>query len=186
MRTTAAILFIGGLAAVPVAAQGQTSILPPTATLAPRNDAAITRGEAPGSRGDALSAHGEVGSSLAGALSHGVERNRRGEGRPPHGRLCFNQAEAREMTVVHRLIDPVRALRIGRQQGDALSAKLCRWTPEEFVYEINVLRRDGRILRLFMSAQNGEAVSGQSQTGQIQPGQAGGRAPDKDQQGAGR
>ena len=175
MRTSGAILLIGCLAAVPVAAQGQTSILPPTATLNPHGDAPRT---------DALSAHGEVGGGLAGALGgapHAAERIRHGEnGHPPHGRICFNPAEAREMIAVHRLVDPVRALRSGRQQGDALSAKLCRWWFDEFVYEVNVLRHDGRILRLYMNAQNGEAVSGQVPVGQVQAGAPGVRAPDRD------
>ena len=82
-------------------------------------------------------------------------------GRPPRGRVCFTQAETRDNIIAHRLADPVRALRMGRLQGEALTAKLCRWTPDQFVYEIYVLRRDGRVLRVYMNAQSGEAVGGQ-------------------------
>jgi len=77
---------------------------------------------------------------------------------PPRGRECYNQAEAREKIALHRLTDPMRALRVGRLQGEALRARLCRWTPDEFVYEVFVLRRDGRIVHVYMNAQNGEAV----------------------------
>lgn len=81
-------------------------------------------------------------------------------GWPPHGRVCFDQAEARDKIAAHGLADPFRAVRFGRLLGEALSAKLCRWRPDQFVYEIHVLRRDGRILRVFMNAQNGEPMQG--------------------------
>ena len=83
-------------------------------------------------------------------------------GRPPRGRVCFDQAETRDKIAAHRLFDPVQALRLGRLEGEALSAKLCRWRPDEFVYELHVLRRDGRVLRVFMNAQSGEALRGQT------------------------
>ena len=86
-------------------------------------------------------------------------------GWPPIGRVCFNQSEARDKIAAHGLADPFRAVRMGRLQGEALSAKLCRWRPNEVVYEIHVLRRDGRILRVYMNAQNGEAMGGQNLPG---------------------
>lgn len=204
MRTTAATLLLGCLAAVPLSAKGQTTILPPTATLndpavqrqAPRGEGPFVeapRGEAP--RGEALAARREAGVGNPGHSGERVgerageragERGRRGEGRAPRGRTCLAQAEARETVVARRLIDPVRALHFGRQQGDALNAKLCRWPPEEFVYEIDVLRHDGRLLRLFMNAQNGEPVIAPSQAVQAggrpqeQSPQPGGRPPDRD------
>jgi hypothetical protein len=81
-------------------------------------------------------------------------------GWPPVGRVCFNQVEARDTIVSHRLSDPVRALRAGRSLGEALSARLCRWPQNDFVYEVHVLRRDGRVLRMFMNAQTGEPLAG--------------------------
>ncbi len=160
MRTIAVISLACCLAAAPVAAAGQTTILPSTGTLAPHGD-------------------------LADSVARMPERIRRPEsGRPPRGRVCLNQTDTRETIIGHRLVDPVRALRMGRQQGDALSAKLCRWMPDVFVYEINVLRRDGRILRIFLNAQNGEAVpvqgiTGQGLAGQDLAGQAVSHSPDK-------
>lgn len=73
-------------------------------------------------------------------------------------RVCFNATETREKITTHRLAAPFQALRVGRQQGEALRAKLCKWKQDEFVYEIFVLRRDGRIVRVFMNAQSGQAV----------------------------
>lgn len=77
---------------------------------------------------------------------------------PPHERTCFNAAETREKITTHRLTEPFLALRAGRLQGEALRAKLCRWKPDEFVYEVAVLRRDGRIVHVFMNALNGQSV----------------------------
>ena len=77
---------------------------------------------------------------------------------PPRGRVCFNPADTRDKIATLRLTEPFRALRMGRLQGDALRAKLCRWKPDEFVYEVAVLRRDGRVVHLYMNALNGQAV----------------------------
>ena len=77
---------------------------------------------------------------------------------PPRGRVCFDPAETREKIVVHRLADPFRALRDGRLQGEALRARLCRWRPDEFIYEVALLLRDGRVVHIYMNAQNGQIV----------------------------
>ncbi len=83
---------------------------------------------------------------------------RRDAWRPPRGRVCFNQSETRDNIAAHRLNDPLHALQVGRLQGEALSARLCRWAPDQYVYEIQILRDDGHVLRVYMNAQNGEAV----------------------------
>ena len=77
---------------------------------------------------------------------------------PPHGRTCFNPVETREKIATHRLTEPFRAMRVGRLQGEVLRARLCRWKPDEFVYEISVLRPSGRIARIYMNARDGQAV----------------------------
>ena len=77
---------------------------------------------------------------------------------PPRGRVCFDPAETREKILAHRLADPFRALRAGGLQGEALRAKLCRWRPDEFVYEVAVLLRDGRVVHVYMNAQSGQTV----------------------------
>ena len=56
------------------------------------------------------------------------------------------------------LSEPISALRAGRQQGEALRARLCRWKPDEFVYEVSVLHRDGRVLHIYMNARSGQIV----------------------------
>lgn len=78
---------------------------------------------------------------------------------PPRGRACLSQAEAREKIAQRRLTDPVNATRAGRSEGEALRTRLCRWKQDDFVYEVYVLRRDGRIMHLYVNAQNGQPVS---------------------------
>ena len=77
---------------------------------------------------------------------------------PPRGRQCFNPSETREKIATHRLTEPFRALRAGRLQGEALRARLCRWKPDEFVYEVSVLRPSGRIAHVYMNARSGQSV----------------------------
>lgn len=78
---------------------------------------------------------------------------------PQHVRTCFNSAETREKIVSRRLSEPFRLLRgaAGRVQGEALRAKLCRWN-DDYVYEIALLRRDGRIVHVYLNATNGQSV----------------------------
>ena len=42
----------------------------------------------------------------------------------------------------------------GRLQAEALGVKLCRWS-EELVYELSLLRHDGRVIHVFIDAKNG-------------------------------
>ena len=76
----------------------------------------------------------------------------------PRNRVCFNAAETREKITSQRLAEPFRALRAGRLQGEALRARLCRWKSNEFIYEVYVLRRDGRVVHVYMNAENGQSV----------------------------
>ncbi len=78
---------------------------------------------------------------------------------PPHGRVCFNSAETREKIISRRLGEPFRLLRgaTGHLQGEALRARLCRWN-DEYVYEISLLRRDGRVIHVYLNATSGQTV----------------------------
>ncbi len=76
-----------------------------------------------------------------------------------HGRVCLSQTEAREKITQLRLTDPVSATHAGRSEGEALRTRLCRWKQDKFVYEVYVLRRDGRVVHLYINAQNGQSVS---------------------------
>lgn len=74
---------------------------------------------------------------------------------------CFSTTQTRERIEAHKLVDPFDCMRAAarEQQGEALGARLCR-IDELFIYEISILRPDGRILRLLFDATTGKPHSG--------------------------
>ena len=73
---------------------------------------------------------------------------------------CLNAAETRETVKSRRLLEPFAALKFAAAQrkAEALSAKLCH-TGEEFIYEITLLHRDGRLVHVEMEAGTGKIAS---------------------------
>jgi hypothetical protein len=69
---------------------------------------------------------------------------------------CVAAAEARAAIVRHKLADPSPALRAmaRRTQAEPLRSRLCRME-EQFVYEMALLRRDGKVVRVYVDAQDG-------------------------------
>jgi hypothetical protein len=74
--------------------------------------------------------------------------------------VCLNAAETRETVKARRLLEPFAALKFAgaQRKAEALSAKLCR-TGEDFVYEITLLLRDGRLVHVDMEAGTGKIAS---------------------------
>jgi uncharacterized membrane protein YkoI len=74
--------------------------------------------------------------------------------------VCLNAAETRELVKSHRLLEPFAALKFASAQrkAEALSAKLCR-TGDDFVYQITLLNRDGRLVHVEMEAATGKPAS---------------------------
>ena len=70
---------------------------------------------------------------------------------------CYTIAQTREKIAQHGLADPVPLLRKAgaENQGEALAAQLCR-SGEVFIYDITVMRRDGRIERVPVNAADGK------------------------------
>lgn len=91
-----------------------------------------------------------VALSLAGTAAPAA----RAEGK---ARACLTPEETREAIAENALVRPVIALRAASQRfnGEALRAKLCRWGAD-FVYEITLLQKDGRIVHAFVNALNGD------------------------------
>lgn len=75
----------------------------------------------------------------------------------PPGLECFSVAQTRQKIAQHRLAEPFPLMRAesSANQADALSTRLCR-LGELFLYEINLLRRDGRVIRVFVDAASGK------------------------------
>jgi uncharacterized membrane protein YkoI len=74
-------------------------------------------------------------------------------------RECYSAAQTRERIALHKLVEPFRlmATAANRFQAEAIGAKLCRWK-EGFVYEITLLRRDGRVIHVFTNAASGQMI----------------------------
>ncbi|MGA8173021.1 MAG: hypothetical protein WB816_19630 [Methylocystis sp.] len=72
---------------------------------------------------------------------------------------CFSVAQTRQKIVQHRLVEPFLLMRAesAANQADALSTRLCR-NGESFVYEMDLLRRDGRVIKVFIDAASGKPL----------------------------
>lgn len=72
------------------------------------------------------------------------------------GVTCMSPSEARNAISRKKLANPLSALRAvaRRSQAEPLRSRLCRMN-ERFVYEMTMLRRDGKVLRVFVDAQDG-------------------------------
>jgi len=77
---------------------------------------------------------------------------------PEPGRACLSASETREAVAARKLTNPVDTMRRASElvRGEALRAKLCAWN-QELVYEITVLRPDGRLIRVYLNANDGHA-----------------------------
>jgi len=96
--------------------------------------------------------------TLAGAAAHAAEVELRPASPPKL--LCLSAAETREVVRNHRLLEPFAALKFAAAQrkAEALSAKLCH-TGDEFIYEITMLHRDGRLVHVEMEAASGKLIA---------------------------
>jgi len=75
--------------------------------------------------------------------------------------VCLTTGETREEIKSHHLLEPFVALKSAEKavgKAEALSAKLCR-LGEEYVYEIALLHRDGRLVHVVMGAVSGKIVN---------------------------
>ncbi len=75
-------------------------------------------------------------------------------------RSCLNAADTRSAVARHGLVDPLAALRAAarKAQADPLRSRLCR-SGDGFVYEMVLLRRDGKVLRVSVDAANGQTLA---------------------------
>ena len=97
---------------------------------------------------------------LAAAAALVSSASARGAETPP-ATECYNVAQTREKIAQHGLADPVPLLRKAgaENQGEPLAARLCR-KGEIFIYDITVMRRDGRIERVPINAADGKPHPG--------------------------
>ena len=71
-------------------------------------------------------------------------------------RLCYSRAETRDRIHAEHLVEPFALVRTtaGALRADLLGARLCR-TGGALVYEIDLLGRDGRLIRKIVDASTG-------------------------------
>ena len=94
------------------------------------------------------------------AMSCAQARAAEADVRPPAAKpVCLNATETREEVKARHFLEPFAALRYAALQhkAEALSAKLCR-SGDEFFYEITLLHRDGRLVRVQVEAGTGKAI----------------------------
>ena len=74
--------------------------------------------------------------------------------------VCLNAADTRDQVKAHKLLEPYAALKYAAQQrkAEALSAKLCL-SGDDFLYEITLLHRDGRLIHVQMDAGTGKPIA---------------------------
>jgi hypothetical protein len=78
----------------------------------------------------------------------------------PHGpRTCYKPGETRERIAGQKLHEPFELMRkaSGIAHAEALAVKLCHWNDID-IYEITLLRPDGRVIHVFMNAATGAVV----------------------------
>ncbi len=87
------------------------------------------------------------------------ERGRLAAPAPPGPRSCYTPAETRERVVTQKLREPFELMRKAAAiaHAEALTGKLCRWR-EQDIYEITLLRSDGRVIHVFLNAATGAVV----------------------------
>ncbi|MBB4197620.1 hypothetical protein CCR94_13195 [Rhodoblastus sphagnicola] len=78
-------------------------------------------------------------------------------------RKCFNPAESRARVAQLQLRPPFEMMRRASNLAgaQALGGKLCRWADLE-VYDISLLRADGRVVHVFLDASTGHEVNAPS------------------------
>jgi uncharacterized membrane protein YkoI len=94
--------------------------------------------------------------AVAGVVGHPAHAQNSEKGE----RTCFSRAETHQRIHEDGLVDPLKIVRntAGAFHAEALGAKLCK-TDGTFTYEINLLDRDGRVIRATINAVTGAAVS---------------------------
>ncbi len=74
---------------------------------------------------------------------------------------CLPIAETRQLIADRQLADPFATMQAASAaaHGEPIGAKLCR-DNEDLVYEISLLRRDGRVMRIYVDAATGKPHPG--------------------------
>ena len=74
--------------------------------------------------------------------------------------VCFTAREANDRIARLRLYNPLVAMQLNarRLRAEPLRSRLCR-SGGQLVYEMSLIRRDGKVLRIFLNAQTGRPIA---------------------------
>lgn len=77
----------------------------------------------------------------------------------PPKRACLSPGETREVVAARKLSAPFMALRTAgtHAHGETIGIRLCRFN-DDLMYEVTVLRRDGRVVKVLIDAIAGKIV----------------------------
>jgi hypothetical protein len=78
----------------------------------------------------------------------------------PAPRVCYSAAETRQRILDDKLAEPFALMRAqaSEHRADAIGVKLCR-NAAALVYEIDLLRRDGRLIHSRLDAATGKPLA---------------------------
>ena len=78
---------------------------------------------------------------------------------PPSRPACIVESDTREEIKSHHLLEPFVVLKSAGAalKAEALRARLCR-AGDDFVYEITLLHRDGRVVHIVVDAATGKRL----------------------------
>jgi uncharacterized membrane protein YkoI len=105
-----------------------------------------------------------LGGGIGASAGRAAEADAHPEGHPEAHlaikRPCLAQNETREEIKERHFLEPYAVLKSAAAEfkAEALSAKLCH-LGDEFVYEITLLHRDGRLVHAVMSASSGKLLN---------------------------
>jgi hypothetical protein len=73
---------------------------------------------------------------------------------------CFSASQTREKIAAHKLAEPFRLLvnAARHYEAESLGVRLCR-RKEQFIYEISLLRANGRVIHVYTNALTGQILS---------------------------
>jgi hypothetical protein len=73
---------------------------------------------------------------------------------------CFSASQTREKIAAHKLAEPFRLLMgaAHHYEAEALGVRLCHHK-EQYIYEISLLRANGRVIHVYTNALTGQILS---------------------------
>ncbi len=110
----------------------------------------------------AQSGAGTLAADVTGSTSKQPQDGKPGASERPQA--CYTAREMSDRVARLRLSNPLIAMQSNarRLRADPLRTRLCR-SGGRLIYELSLIRRDGKVLRIHVNAQNGRTISPQRQ-----------------------